>query len=140
MIRHRRHLAMLFGTLLIVGPAPAMGGTGPGDTGIVEILFESSAPYYEPQLAVVSAGMPVRWSNATASPHSIRHDECLKEDGQCVFRSLAVPPENSFAIAPLPPGRYSYHCELHPVMRGTLVVVESQAANEESEPLAPPGK
>lgn len=140
MRRHRRHLTMLFGMLLIVGPAPAMGGTGPGDSGIVEILFESSAPYYEPQLAVVSAGMPVRWSNATASPHSIRHDECLKEDGQCVFRSLAVPPENSFAIAPLPPGRYSYHCELHPVMRGTLVVVESQAANEVSGPSGQSGK
>lgn len=57
-----------------------------------------------------------------------------------VFRSLAVPPENSFAIAPLPPGRYSYYCELHPVMRGTLVVMESQAAKEVSESLAQPGK
>jgi len=132
---HLRSLTLLAGIFLI-GSDPVIGGTGPGDTGIVEILFESSAPYYEPPLAVVSAGIPVRWSNATASPHSIRHDECLKEDGQCVFQSLAVPPENSFAIAPLPPGRYSYHCELHPVMRGTLVVVESQAATEMSGPLA----
>jgi len=132
---HVRSLAVVFGMFLI-GSAPAMGGTSPGEAGIVEILFESSAPYYEPQLAVVSAGMPVRWSNTTASPHSIRHDECLKEDGPCVFRSLAVPPENSFAIAPLPPGRYAYHCELHPVMRGTLVVVESQTASETSRPLA----
>lgn len=137
---HNRYPTVLFGMLLIVSHVPAMGGTGPGDSGIVEILFESSAPYYEPQLAVVSAGLPVRWSNATASPHSIRHDGCLKEDGECVFRSLAVPPENSFAIAPLPPGRYSYHCELHPIMRGTLVVVESQAVHEISEALAQPGK
>lgn len=137
---HRCPMTMLIGMFLVIGSAPVMGGTGSGDAKVVEILFESSAPYYEPQVAVVSAGMPVRWSNATASPHSIRHDECLKEDGQCVFRSLAVPPENSFAIAPLPPGRYSYHCELHPVMRGTLVVVESQAATEMSRPLAQSGK
>lgn len=33
-------------------------------------------------------------------------------------------------IAPLPPGKYSYHCELHPIMRGTLIVIESQARSE----------
>jgi plastocyanin len=87
----------------------------------VEITFETSAPYYEPQLAVVSAGSPVRWVNPTASPHSVRHDDCLT-DAMCAFQSIAVPPDSSFSIAPLPPGRYGYHCELHPIMRGVLIV------------------
>ncbi len=94
-----------------------------------EITFETSAPYYQPEVAVVSSGVPVRWLNPTASPHSIRHDGCLT-DGMCAFRSLAVLPEDSFMIAPLPPGKYSYHCELHPIMRGTLIVIESQMQSE----------
>jgi plastocyanin len=91
--------------------------------GLVEITFESSAPYYQPQLAVVSAGTPVRWVNPTASPHSVRHDDCLT-DAMCAFQSIAVPPDSSFSIAPLPPGRYAYHCELHPIMRGVLIVLD----------------
>ena len=96
----------------------------------VEITFEPIAPYYQPQLAVVSTGTPVRWVNPTASPHSVRHDDCLT-DAMCAFQSIAVPPDSVFSIAPLPPGRYSYHCELHPIMRGLLIVIDPgvEAAN-----------
>ncbi len=89
----------------------------------VDITFESTAPYYEPGIAVVPAGTPVRWINHTASPHSVQHDGCLAGES-CAFQSVAVPPDSSLLIAPLPPGRYTYHCELHPIMRGTLVVVD----------------
>jgi plastocyanin len=88
----------------------------------VEIAFETTSPYYQPRIAIVSAGTPVRWVNTTGSPHSVRHDGCLTDE-TCAFQSIAVPPDSSFLIAPLPPGRYGYHCELHPIMRGTLVVV-----------------
>jgi len=96
---------------------------GLGTDTIVDITFESTAPYYQPPMAVVPAGVPVRWLNTTASHHSIRHDECLT-DGPCAFESIAVSPDSSFMIAPLPAGRYAYHCELHPVMRGTLIVTD----------------
>lgn len=92
-----------------------------------EITLESSAPYYEPRIAIVSAGVPLRWRNETASPHSIRHDGCLG-DGICAFQSPALPPSDHFMIAPLPPGRYPYHCELHPVMRGVLIVLAAEGA------------
>lgn len=88
-----------------------------------DITFEGTAPYYQPQLAVVEAGTPIRWINTTASPHTVRHDGCLTGE-VCAFESIAVPPDSSFLIAPLPPGRYAYHCELHPIMRGTVVVTE----------------
>ena len=95
----------------------------------VEITFETTSPYYHPQVAFVSTGTPVRWVNATGSPHSVRHDGCLTDD-HCAFQSIAVPPDSSFLIAPLPPGRYGYHCELHPVMRGTLVVLAPLARGD----------
>ena len=90
----------------------------------VEITFESGSPYYLPRTAVVPAGVPVRWVNQTGSHHSVRHDGCVGE-ATCAFQSIAVPPDSNFAIAPLAPGRYAYHCELHPIMRGTLVVVDA---------------
>jgi plastocyanin len=88
-----------------------------------QITFEAAAPYYQPVVAVVPPRTPIRWINSTASPHTVRHDGCLTED-RCAFSSIAVPPDSVLMIAPLPPGRYPYHCELHPVMRGTLVVTE----------------
>jgi len=98
----------------------------------VEIVFQSSAPYYEPPVAVVPMGMPIRWVNATASPHSVRHDACIDEE-PCPLQSIAIPPDSSFLVAPLPPGRYAYHCELHPIMRGTLLVIDSSSTPVKEE-------
>ncbi len=91
------------------------------DAGTVEITMENWAPYYQPSSAVIVSGTAVRWMNPTASPHTIRHDGCLSE-GPCAFDSGPVFPDNSFSLAPLAPGLYPYHCELHPVMRGMLIV------------------
>ncbi len=119
--------------ILLLVPSVSLANNNNADPGVgmptVDIVFESTEPYYQPQVAIVSVGVPVRWSNPTASPHSIRHDGCLTDE-PCAFRSIAVLPDDSFVVAPLPPGRYSYHCELHPIMRGTLLVVESQARPE----------
>jgi hypothetical protein len=87
-----------------------------------EITFESTAPDYQPEVAVVWSGVPIRWINATASPPSIRHDGCVT-NRMCAFQSIAVAPDSSFSIAPLPPERYVYHCELHPIMRGVHIVL-----------------
>ena len=95
----------------------------------VEIQFEAASPYYQPPVAIVPAGTPVRWINSTATHHSVRHDSCAV-GMPCAFQSIAVPPDSAFVIGPLPPGRYSYHCALHPIMRGTLLVVKPVAEGE----------
>ena len=100
-------------------PSPEAVAANP----VIDIAFQSSAPYYEPQEAIVLMGTPIRWVNTTASFHTVRHDACIDEE-PCPFQSIAIPPDSSFVIAPLPPGRYSYHCELHPIMRGTLLVLD----------------
>ena len=121
---HVTSIALLAsGLVLMLAGIPDASRATPATTASVDITFENIAPYYQPQLSVVPAGTPIRWLNTTASDHSVRHDACLTEDG-CAFQSSAVPPNSSFIIAPLPPGRYTYHCELHPIMRGTLIVTE----------------
>jgi plastocyanin len=87
----------------------------------VLIEMESWAPYYRPFEADIQVQTAIRWNNPTASTHTVRHDGCAKK-GPCLFDSGAVPPNGSYTIKGLAPGRYPYHCELHPIMRGELVV------------------
>jgi len=117
----------LLAIVLISETAPSPE-TAAASNPVLEIAFQSSAPYYEPPVAVVPMGTSIRWVNATASPHSVRHDLCIDEE-PCPFQSIAIPPDTSFVVAPLPPGRYGYHCELHPIMRGTLLVIDPSSTH-----------
>ncbi len=45
-----------------------------------------------------------------------------------MFASGSVAPNGSYTVPGLPPGRYLYHCSLHPIMRGVLIVIEPAAA------------
>jgi plastocyanin len=86
-----------------------------------QIVIESASPYFEPASATVGAGSPILWENPTPSPHTVTHDTCV-QDGPCAFDSGTVAPDQKFSLSGLPAGRYPYHCRLHPIMRGTLVV------------------
>lgn len=115
------------GTLILslIWGSPEAGDQQPVDIGAhtpgVTVAMNDWEPYYQPFVAVVSPQTPVRWVNSTPSPHSVRHDGC-KTEGPCLFNSGAVAPDEQFVLPGLPPGRYPYHCELHPIMRGMLVV------------------
>ncbi len=85
------------------------------------IRMEYWPPYYHPHEAVVWAGVPIQWINATPSPHSVQHDDC-GTGKPCLFDSGKVASGKTYTLPGLPPGRYSYHCELHPIMGGTLIV------------------
>jgi len=120
----------IWAIFLVSGTVPSPGAVVLNP--VIDIAFQSSAPYYEPPMAVVPMGSPIRWVNATASLHSVRHDACLDEDA-CSFQSIAIPPDSSFVIAPLPPGLYAYHCELHPIMRGSLLVIDPSSTHMKEE-------
>ena len=85
------------------------------------IQMESWAPYYRPFKAEIEWHTTILWNNPTASTHTVRHDGCVQK-GPCLFDSGAVLPNGSFMIQGLAPGRYPYHCELHPIMRGELII------------------
>jgi plastocyanin len=85
------------------------------------IRMEHFPPYYYPHEAVVWADVPIQWINATASPHTVQHDDCGTEK-PCLFDSGKVAPGKTYTLPGLPPGRYSYHCQIHPIMGGTLIV------------------
>lgn len=91
----------------------------------LHILIDGLSPYYSPYVASVVTGSPVVWTNPTPSPHTVTHDGC-RDSGPCMFDSGAILPGGSYQLPILPPGRYPYHCTLHPIMRGILEVQEHQ--------------
>lgn len=93
------------------------------------IQMESWSPYFAPVTATVTAGNPIRWENPTGTHHTITHDGC-RGTGGCAFDSGAIGPDSVFELSGLTPGLYPYHCTLHPIMRGTLVVVDAQHASK----------
>lgn len=83
-----------------------------------------TAPYhFGQQQPIVNVQTSIRWVNVTATHHTVTHDGCVN-GGMCVFDSNPIPPDGQFEVLALPPGEYSYHCRLHPVMRGKLIVSE----------------
>ena len=113
-------------TVLGVLLAASVGMAAPS---AMHIQIEGFSPYYSPKTAEVLVGTPVFWENPTSSHHTITHDGC-KTGEFCVFDSGSIAPNGKFGLYHLPPGRYSYHCSLHPIMQGTLVVNKSSGPSE----------
>lgn len=90
------------------------------------IRMEHWPPYYYPTEAVRWAGVPIQWVNATASPHTVQHDAC-GTGKPCMFDSGKIAPGDTFMLPGLPPGRYPYHCQLHPIMGGTVIVEDQKS-------------
>ena len=106
----------------------------------VTIRLDSLAPYYEPVVAHAPVGVSVIWANPTASPHTVRHDGCVVGPS-CAFDSGPIRPDGRYVLKDMPPGEYPYHCELHPIMRGTLVVTAgSDPAGSSRDTLVTPGR
>lgn len=117
-ISKRNILNGVIGLLTVV----SVGWASPGG---LHILIDGLSPYYSPYLASVDMGNSVVWTNPTPSPHTVTHDGC-RDSGPCMFDSGSILPGGSYQLPVLPPGRYPYHCTLHPIMRGILVIQEHQ--------------
>src|SRR5438105_9431307 len=87
------------------------------------ITIESGAPYFLPAEVTVMFGASVQWENPTPAYHTITHDACVMAE-PCLFDSGSIAPDKTYTLQGLTPGRYPYHCRLHPIMRGVLKVVD----------------
>jgi plastocyanin len=105
--------------LLLASWSFGQASTQPAD---VNVTMDYWAPYYRPALAIVPDGVSIHIVNPTSSPHSVTHDGC-RISGPCAFDTGAVQPGKDFTIPSLPPGRYSYYCVLHPIMKGDIIVL-----------------
>ena len=114
-------ILMTFVTLLTFGVLPGVSEPSP-----FSIIIEDDPPYFFTSNTIATPGAPIRLENRTAFYHSIISDGCVV-GSSCAFESKSIAPNAIYTLQGLPPGRYAYHCVLHPIMRGELVVSDPSA-------------
>jgi plastocyanin len=72
---------------------------------------------YEPDPVVVQAGGKVTWQNQDTAPHTATADDGSFDTGTIENGKLGSATFKE-------PGTFTYHCEIHPTMHGTVEVVE----------------
>lgn len=119
----RGGFVLLLASLLLINPFTL------GASSTLRITLGTFAPCYSPKLVHIGSGTPIAWENPTADLHTITHDGCQTGE-RCAFDSGPLGPKGTFTVRHLPPGHYSYHCSFHPIMQGTLVIIEPTTSSE----------
>ena len=90
----------------------------PGSTHMLMITNDSDGSFgFNPATLTIKAGTTVIWKNVSSVPHTVTSD-----DGQ-TFDSGNLAVGGTFQFTFKSAGTYSYHCNIHPYMRATIVVV-----------------
>ena len=78
----------------------------------------ASPATYLPSTIVVVLGVndTITWTNKVSLPHTVTSD-----DGTS-FDSGAMAGSGTFSFTFAKPGTYTYHCDIHPYMKATVVV------------------
>jgi plastocyanin len=71
--------------------------------------------FFDPPNASVEPGSTITWTNKGDEPHTVTAD-----DGS--FDSGVLNPGDSYTVAFGGQGTVTYHCEIHPEMRGSVTV------------------
>jgi plastocyanin len=70
---------------------------------------------FGPKELTVKAGTTVQWTNKDDIPHTVTSDNG-------VFSSPVMDTNQVFQYTFAKPGKFSYHCKLHPSMTGVVMV------------------
>jgi plastocyanin len=104
----RVFLVVIIIALLAVTPASAAKLARHGNVRIVD--FD-----YRPQTATIHVGDVIRWLNVGAVTHTTDSDDLLWD--------ADLDPGQSFVYRFTSAGTFNYHCDIHPFMKGSIVVV-----------------
>jgi len=90
------------------------------------IHIEPQPPFFSPNQLTISVGAQLTWANRTRELHTIVSDDC-RSRSICSFDSGFLGPNARYSLPRLEPGRYPYHCGIHPFMRGLLTIHPPQS-------------
>lgn len=71
---------------------------------------------FNPSTLAVKTGTKVTWVNNDSAPHTIT------SDSGTLLSSSTLSPGQSFSFTFTNPGTVNYHCNIHPNMKGSVVV------------------
>ncbi len=119
-------------------PTEGLGAAqqGPAEADVSISILEGSAeqgnPDYDPDVATVSQGQVVEWTNEDSVQHTVTNsDDPFGE----IFNSGLMDPEDIFVLdtTDLEIGEYTYVCVVHPWMESTLVIEEAKGSDDTKE-------
>jgi plastocyanin len=96
---------------------PTIATPIPSNSTVVKIVANSGSNSFSPNPVEVKVGETVTWINDDSGRHTV-----TSNDG--VFDSVIMGKGQSFSFTFDKAGKYSYFCEPHPIMVGTVVVTE----------------
>ena len=99
-------------------PFPTMATTTTSNSTIfqVSILDNGGSSFFSPATLTIPKGATVIWTNMSAAPHSINNNTNAFSSPGNLLRS------QTFQMVFTTAGTYTYHCGLHPYMKGTITV------------------
>jgi plastocyanin len=95
-------------------PAPAAPTTSAagGNTVIIKNFA------FDPSSLTVKSGTEVTWTNQDGATHTIVSDT----GSPVAFSSGSLASGASYSFTFTQPGTYTYHCSIHPSMKGSIIV------------------
>lgn len=92
---------------------PIQANTSASSASTLEAKIDNFA--FTPKELTVKAGSTVDWTNKDDTPHTVTSDNG-------VFASPVMDTDQSFHYTFQKPGKFPFHCKLHPTMTGVVVV------------------
>lgn len=86
---------------------------------------------FQPKTITIAVGDSVTWNNTGDDPHTATADAGSFDAGRI---SPGASASHTFAQA----GTFAYHCEIHPIMKGTIVVQAAAAPTAAGGATNPP--
>jgi plastocyanin len=121
-MKHHRFRLILIGAAATLATACGHGG-GASTANVPKATVSSTAPSitiadfkFTPGTIKVRSGASVEVTNTDDAPHTLTAD-----DGHS-FDSGTVELGKSTSVRAPGPGRYGYHCQIHPYMKASLIV------------------
>lgn len=115
-----RVLAGLLVALLMTIVTPGLLGCGSKSGSSVNIHDLQ----FDPQVLTVTKGTTVTWTNNDQTAHTVTSDSADSTTAPAAqkFTSNPLNPGESYTHTFDQPGRYPYHCNIHPYLKGEVIV------------------
>ncbi|HLX59231.1 MAG TPA: plastocyanin/azurin family copper-binding protein [Ktedonobacteraceae bacterium] len=108
------------GTTPTTAPSGSTPTTAPSGNTMAVSIISSNTFAFSPAAITIKVGTTVTWTNMTSAPHTVTSD-----DGKSFDSGISNPISASggtYSHTFMQPGTFTYHCQIHPFMKATVIV------------------